>query len=267
MRIDLGCGPAAPAEWVAPDRRAAPGVSVRADLARKRSGDGLRLVVLSPHLDDGVLSTGARLARHPGALVVTAFAGRPPAGGELTPWDTRCGFGPGDDVMGRRREEDRAALHVLQAEPLWLGFLDRQYAPSPPVADLAAALREVMEQAGPATVLVPLGLFHSDHALLHEAALVLMEAGAGQEWIAYEDVPYRRLPGLVEERVGHLHALGLAPERLPCERGPAPARKRAAVACYRSQIRGLGTADRPGHGDAFAPEGYWRLAAGGACRP
>jgi hypothetical protein len=37
----------------------------------------------------------------------------------------------------------------------------------------------------------------------------------------------------------------------------AHARKRDAVACYRSQIRALATRD--GHADALAGEAYWRV--------
>lgn len=36
-----------------------------------------RLLVVSPHLDDAVLSCGCWLASRPGAAVVTVFAGRP----------------------------------------------------------------------------------------------------------------------------------------------------------------------------------------------
>ena len=41
-------------------------------------GELERVVVVSPHLDDAVLGCGRFLAVHPGATVVTVFAGNPP---------------------------------------------------------------------------------------------------------------------------------------------------------------------------------------------
>jgi LmbE family N-acetylglucosaminyl deacetylase len=217
------------------------------------------LLVISPHLDDAVFSTGGRLAAHPDAVVVTVFAGHPPAG-PLTPWDIDCGFAAGDDVIGRRREEDRRALALLGARPRWLDFTDSQYGPSPAPAAVAAALAAVVRRERARRVLFPLGLFHSDHRLVSDAALTLIAAHPDIEWEAYEDVPYRTLPGLVGQAIARLRRRGIRPERRTGS--PASGIKRRAVACYRSQLRGLATAGRPGWADAFRrPEGYWRLGA------
>ncbi|HZU75416.1 MAG TPA: PIG-L family deacetylase [Dehalococcoidia bacterium] len=216
------------------------------------------LVVVSPHLDDGVLSCGALLAAHPGSRVITIFAGRPPAGAPLTEWDAAAGFGPRDDVMGARREEDRAALALLNAAPLWLDFCDAQYGVAASVEDIAVALEAAIDGSSLRTVLVPLGLFHSDHHLAADGCLALVRRRPDLQPFAYADVPYRRIPGLLDERLSALAQTGWRLERLePC-RGGATA-KRAAVACYRSQLRALGTPGRLGHGDAFAEEWYWRL--------
>jgi LmbE family N-acetylglucosaminyl deacetylase len=43
-----------------------------------------RLLVVSPHCDDAVLSCGSLLETHPGSAVVTVFAGTQPAGQPLT---------------------------------------------------------------------------------------------------------------------------------------------------------------------------------------
>ncbi|HXG02249.1 MAG TPA: PIG-L family deacetylase [Candidatus Binatia bacterium] len=220
---------------------------------------GTDLLVISPHLDDAVFSAGGRLAAHPGAVVVTVFAGRPLAAAGLTPWDADCGFAPGEDVIGRRRREDRRALARLAARPHWLDFADSQYGASPLPAAVAAALAEVVRRERARRVLFPLGLFHSDHRLVSDAVMTLVPLHPGIEWEAYEDVPYRTLPGLVDEAVGRLRRRGLAPQRQVGS--PPPPVKHRAVACYRSQLRGLGTTGRLGHGDAFRPEGYWRLGA------
>ncbi len=216
----------------------------------------VELLVVSPHLDDAVLSVGGRLAERPGAVVVTVFAGRPP-GGRLAPWDAACGFRPGDDVIGRRREEDRRALTLLGARSRWLGFTDRQYGRAPAAAAVAAALADVVRRDRARRVLFPLGLFHSDHRLVGNAALAVVAANPRLGWEAYEDVPYRTLPGLVEEAVARLRRHGLRLERTVG--APVPDVKRRAVACYRSQLRGLATAGRLGHADAFRAEVCWRV--------
>jgi len=46
-----------------------------------------RVLAVSPHLDDAVLSTGRLLAACAGAVVVTVLAGFPEPGLALTDWD------------------------------------------------------------------------------------------------------------------------------------------------------------------------------------
>jgi hypothetical protein len=48
------------------------------------------VVIVSPHLDDAVLSAASQLLR-PGARVVTVCAGEPPAGTPLAYWDRLTG--------------------------------------------------------------------------------------------------------------------------------------------------------------------------------
>src|SRR3954453_12889415 len=91
-------------------------------------GDELdRIVVVSPHFDDAVMGAGYLLAGHPGTTVVTVFGGRPPAYPQPpSEWDELGGFAAGDDVVALRRDEDTAALAVLDAVPHWLEFTDHQ---------------------------------------------------------------------------------------------------------------------------------------------
>ena len=89
-----------------------------------------RIVIVSPHLDDAVLSCGGFMAVHPGVTVITVFGGNPeqyPVPQRL--WDTQSGFDPDDDVMEARRAEDRAALGVLDATPMHLGYVEHSYLP------------------------------------------------------------------------------------------------------------------------------------------
>jgi LmbE family N-acetylglucosaminyl deacetylase len=220
-----------------------------------------RLAVVSPHLDDAVLGCGERLAAHPGAVVLTVFAGRPPAAMPITEWDAAAGFRRGDDVVGLRRAEDAAALRVLHAESVWLDFLDTQYAPAPDVTMLGAVLDAALRVIAPTTVLMPLGLFHSDHALVHDGLLACARREGGRRWLAYEEPMYRRVPEARTRRLAALAAAGIVIEREPQALRRATAVKRRAILCYQSQLRALATPGRPGWDDALAPEAYWRLTA------
>lgn len=223
----------------------------------------MAIAAVSPHLDDAVLGCGAFLASHPGATVITVFAGRPLAGSPIPPWDVSCGFSQGDDVIGARRAEDREALSILGATPLWLPFLDSQYAPSPPPVDVARAIEEALSNLDPRTVLVPLGLFHSDHHVVALAAVSVARARPGVTFLAYEEATYRSLQGEIDVALATLASQGVSVERasLPSAEADCQSAKRRAVLCYRSQLRGLDSPGRPGYAGAFAPESFWRLRA------
>lgn len=210
------------------------------------------LAVVSPHLDDAVLSCGRLLAGNPGSLVVTVLAGDPGIWSSPTAWDAACGFDAGANVVVARRREDAAALALLGARPVWLDLLDQQYrsgglAPGELAAAIAAAL-----PAGVAVV-GPLGLVHDDHRAVADALAALRRVERGREWWVYADIPYEgRCEGEDERR-----AAGLEPG-LPGPLGD-PARKRAAIRRYRSQVRGLED-DLPLFG---RPERYWRVGTMG----
>jgi LmbE family N-acetylglucosaminyl deacetylase len=216
------------------------------------------LLVVSPHCDDAVLSCGELIAASGGATVVTVFAGAPSTYEPLTVWDLAAGFLPGDDVMAARRAEDAAALSALGARPHWMDFRDAQYGPSPKVQELRSALASVIETERPFVVAVPLGLFHGDHELVHEACMQLLGMAPTLDWLAYEDAMYRAIPGLVDDRLATLDAAGIVAAPV----APLATRhvevKRRAAAHYRSQLRALSEV-AAGYADAFEPERYWRV--------
>ena len=222
------------------------------------------VVAVSPHLDDAVFGCGQWLALHPGSWVVTVFAGRPSfsettseTGSVLTEWDAAGGFGVGDDVVAARREEDRAALAILGARPVWLEFCDSQYGLSPTAQEVAAPLEAAIVASGATSIAIPLGLFHSDHALTHAACLIVMRRRPGPTWLAYEEALYRTLPKLVDMRLRELSDAGIEARAAFSLR--TEEQKRSAVEEYRSQLRALSTPGRLGHQDAFQEERFWRL--------
>lgn len=219
------------------------------------------LVVISPHCDDAVFACGRLLDAHPGSTVVTIFAGRPPGGQPITEWDRASGFQPGDDVIAVRREEDAAALSRLRARPMWLNFCDSQYGRTPTVEAVADALSEALKNVIAEAVMIPLGLFHSDRVLAHEAGIRLLERHRERRGYLYEDALYRQIPGLVDGRLSACAARGLHLEPVSPQMLGTRARKEEAIRCYRSQLRALATPGRLGCRDALLPERYWRLTS------
>src|ERR1051326_2228222 len=166
------------------------------------------LLAISPHCDAVVFASGGLLSGRPGAIVATVFAGRPAEHAPLTEWDRAAGFLPGDDVMALRRAEDHAALSLVHARPLWFDFRDAQYGASPPLTEMVEALNETIRRIHPEVILAPMGLFHSDHVLTHEAAVELIRRHPATSWTLYEDTFYRRMEGLVAERGARGEARG-----------------------------------------------------------
>jgi LmbE family N-acetylglucosaminyl deacetylase len=165
----------------------------------------------------------------------------------------------GDDVVVIRRSEDAAALREVAAKPVWLDFLDAQYGPSPPASAIARCLAKTIATLNPDQVVMPLGLFHSDHRLTTRACIAAMRALRDVQWLAYAEALYRCIPGLTRRRIGALERLGFRASPIDRTLSKAGHPKRRAVAAYASQLRALATTGRQGHEDAFAPEQIWRL--------
>jgi LmbE family N-acetylglucosaminyl deacetylase len=220
-----------------------------------------RVVALSPHFDDAVLSCAHALAAATEGTVVTVFGGRPaeyPA--MMSDWDRACGFRPGDDVVVERRAENARALKALEVDDEVCELLDGQYRGPRRyrVDDVVAALAPTLERSRPTTVLVPLGLGHRDHALTCAAALALRSHLPGTSWVAYAEYPYAwREEDWEVKRIGRLRRGGY---RLTPVLGipPSVEPKASALAAYTSQLRGLSLG-----GDlarfAAAPEQLWRI--------
>lgn len=212
------------------------------------------LVVLSPHLDDAVLSCGGLIAHahQQGAdvLVVTAFNGRatPPVSEPARKYHSRCGL-PDDLAMTRREGEDDLALGVVGARtqrlflpealyrkredgrPMYEGdqgiFLPEGHPTNEATTDVEQGIAEQVADASPDLILAPLGIGgHVDHVLVSQAARRL----AG-DVLYYEDMPYA-----IHDRCrGWQENIAVTRPRLHSCDTRAWAAKIQAITCYRSQ--------------------------------
>jgi LmbE family N-acetylglucosaminyl deacetylase len=227
------------------------------------SGTRSRILVVSPHFDDAVFSCGAWLASHGDAVVCTVFSGCP-AAHVVTQWDLQCGFADAHEAMRDRTVEDDCALNTLQVASERLNLLDSQYVPygaAPTIDGIAHSLGAVIRSRRPDTLVIPLGLYHSDHALVHMACRNAWADATPLDCIAYEDALYRRMDGLVQQRLADLlaHHIAATPMNAATSQsidGRYLHLKREAVGHYESQLKAFGL---HGYDDVFAPERYWRL--------
>jgi LmbE family N-acetylglucosaminyl deacetylase len=264
------------------------------------------VVFLSPHFDDIALSCGgtaARLARMGARCVgVTVCAAPAPADvplSEYARYQHDMWLGAGGRVVGDanevRREEERAALKLLELEPLFLDVPDAPYRRNaageslynsdqhlfasvaveerrvlvPRIADdIRRIAAEHGGSRGRVRVFAPLGVgHHVDHQLVHWAARRL---GPRFGVLYYEDYPYAAKEGALQTRLQEL-ALPATPQITPI--GDLIGLKIAAINRYKTQLDVLfGSADQmptavrqyaasvapPGSGTQYA-ERVWRL--------
>lgn len=211
------------------------------------------LLVVSPHFDDAVLSVGQLMAGRPDCAVVTVFAGTPDRKRMLTTYDRDSGFTSAAAAMIRRRAEDRAALALLSARPYPLGFVDHQYDSTRDFVAIRDALVATVREIRPRVAIGPLGLAHPDHEATRYAFNMLLSACPDLEAWVYEDLPSRVLyPETVPVALDWWRASGFVPVLDFLGTGDRD-EKRAALACYRSQLWAL---DEPTY---LVPERVWRL--------
>jgi LmbE family N-acetylglucosaminyl deacetylase len=133
-----------------------------------------RVVVVSPHLDDAVMSLGSALAQavQEGAKVeiLTVFSDVPSSTAPASLWDSQCGFATEGEAATARREEDRRACAVLGAKPRWLDFGAECYERRGNDDDIHSAVTSAIDGAD--AVLIPgFPLAHADHANLSRLLL------------------------------------------------------------------------------------------------
>lgn len=226
-----------------------------------------RVVILSPHLDDAVLSCGGLLHFLSGCeasrLVISVYCGNPPAvkskDGTLRTFQRKGYINP-----RQRRREDIAAMHSADADFVHLGFSDSVYRRSPltnqfiyrraeerwvaprvddlaHVEELYLVLQRLCLNLGRILLVSPMGIGqHVDHTIVAQVALRLAERGPSL--LFYEDFPYvvdREVGNGVEDDPGRaLHRLKQEPSArfvLPVDMEA----KAPLISRYSSQIPAL----------------------------
>jgi LmbE family N-acetylglucosaminyl deacetylase len=211
---------------------------------------GGRIVVVSPHLDDAVLSLGATIAaatyRGRVVEVLTVFAGDPGSPSAAGRWDREAGYRTEGEAATARRAEDRRACRRVGAQPVWLVFTDHQYGRERVEQVVRAAVLDAVRGAD--TVLLPgLPLKHPDHRWL--AGILLAPPPLAPRIGLYAEQPYAERAGRLEHVPS---AAAMLRERLPSlpvwSRAPAGGRavlaKWLAACAYRSQLPVLGLGRR-----------------------
>jgi LmbE family N-acetylglucosaminyl deacetylase len=188
---------------------------------------GDRIVVVSPHLDDGVLSLGASMASWArsgvGVQLLTVLACDPASEAPAGAWDARGGFETEGESARARREEDRQACALIGASPVWLPYGSVDYDRHGDEAEIRAAVLCALDGAD--TVVVPgLPLTHPDHAWLAE--LLAGALGPGR-FGRYAEQPYTRRAGVDPADSGFARTSVRLDDRIA---------KRRAICRYASQL-------------------------------
>lgn len=180
-----------------------------------------RILAISPHLDDAVLSIGATLAsltsKGSSATVFTAFAGIPDPPYSPAACHIHDTWGLRDQPVHARRAEDIAALRYLNAMPKHGEFLDLIYrVPAETVEDIfeysarehdsqlvttvADAIIRLIEAQTPDVVLTCAAVGgHTDHRHARDATITACTTTRLPLFL-WEDIPYAMhfhdIPGL-----------------------------------------------------------------------
>lgn len=210
-----------------------------------------KVILISPHFDDAVLSAGQFMADRPDCDVVTVFAGRPTHPNDVsTDYDKKCGFDNANDAISVRTQENDEALALLKAEAINLGFPDSQYGTKFSPETIAKPLQQIIDEGDYEAIYAPLGLGHPDHMVVTDAVVSLETDLPIYLW---EDLPLRVVePELVPKR---LERYGL--EGKPHGASTTKAKmadKIRALTCYKSQI-GTGILDPY---LMYVPERFWK---------
>ena len=184
----------------------------------------LRLVVVSPHFDDGVLSIGAAIASWVRAGhrvgLLTVLGCDPESTAAAGGWDRRGGFATEGEAARARRAEDRRACETLRVSPMWLPYGSNDYERHGDDNDVWSAISPTVADAD--LVLVPgFPLSHPDHAWLDALVAVRLPSDrlgryAEQPYTFRErGAPFSRVATSARDRVVKWRAIRRYTSQLP----------------------------------------------------
>jgi LmbE family N-acetylglucosaminyl deacetylase len=222
----------------------------------------MRVTVVSPHLDDAVLSVGGTIhgltRRGTDVTIATIFAGDPQANSPASYWDAARGDTQGEAVRERRQEDEDAAA-MLGASAVALPWPDSGYVGHRDPDAIWVGLAPYVQGAD-VTLLPGWPLQHADHR--YAALLVLERIAATAPVVFYAEHPYAAEPAtLLKAAVKHhivaplRHAYGADIRWARHRLDPASAQaQQRAVQCYAGELVNLGIRGRWG--------GLYRRGAG-----
>jgi LmbE family N-acetylglucosaminyl deacetylase len=214
-----------------------------------------RLCVISPHLDDAVLSSFATLTDSGGTPCQVVTVVTKGIAGQVTPWSTLTGFVDTAREHEARRTEDIEALALLEAGTVHLGGISGDAHSI--AAAVSAFIREQSSSLRQSRILLPAGAGrqasllerawrrlkhepdvqgpHPEHVQVRDAFEKGLRAAGITEWGYYAELPYARHEPLeacrsrLQKRVGaSLYIV---------RRMPETTKKLQATECYASQAR------------------------------
>ena len=162
-------------------------------------------VVVSPHLDDAVLSCWHLLSGDREVTVVNVFSAIPPPG-TLGWWDRLTRADDSAERMRARHREDEAALAGVGVRRVNIDLLDSQYRQNGHVPGVREALAPFLEEAE--LVYAPAALLPmvEDHAMVRDAV-----ATVRRDLRLYADLPHAVLYGLPTWVAGDDDVLDVGP--------------------------------------------------------
>ena len=215
----------------------------------------MTVIVISPHLDDAVLSLGATMhsltRRGINVRVLTIFAGDPETKSRPSFWDAKRGTATAAEATAARRIEDRAAAKVLRVSTDWFPFDDGSYVSRRDPDVIWAQLQPALD--GSRALLLPgWPLVHPDHRWT--TMLVVDRVEPTTPVAFYSELPYAAHPTTLAKAMLRgptspllRYALGedLLWVRTHVTREDRRAKMRA-VACYAGEVASLGYRARLG---------------------
>ncbi len=150
------------------------------------------IVILSPHLDDAIISCFSQIQTN-NVTIINIFAGTPDKS-TRTIWDLVCGQLNSSKMMEHRKSENNQLMKSLGITSIDLDYLDHQYRSNNINYD--HIMNNILKLSpSDSTFLVPLAVGsifrHLDHVVTRNLGLALLERR--NEVIFYADQPYMRV--------------------------------------------------------------------------